>query len=131
MPAIAGNERFIATSDQTRYCVRPTRPIPMIFPSISSVGRTDAITSSTMRFVFSSMTPRRFWKPYMKNVMYMIARKTIAAMMPPPFSSVAPLVDTLRVFRSTRFSSSLPREAGSPCARIFSRSSTALIARSI
>ncbi|PYQ34380.1 MAG: hypothetical protein DMF55_09550 [Acidobacteria bacterium] len=30
----------------------------MIFPSISSVGRTDAMTSSTMRFVFSSMTPR-------------------------------------------------------------------------
>ena len=63
MLAIPGSERFIATSDHTRYCVRPTRPIPMILPIISSVGRTDAMMISTIRFVFSSITPRRFWKP--------------------------------------------------------------------
>ena len=44
-----GSDRFIATSDQTRYCVRPTRPMPMILPSISSVGRTEAMMTSTMR----------------------------------------------------------------------------------
>ena len=59
-PAMAGSDRFIAMTDQIRYCVSPTRPIPRIFPSISSVGRTDAMITSTIRLVFSSMTPRRF-----------------------------------------------------------------------
>ena len=61
MPAMPGSDRFIATSDQTRYCVRPTRPMPTILPSISSVGRTEAMMISTMRLLFSSMTPRMTW----------------------------------------------------------------------
>ena len=51
----------MATRDQAKYWVSPTRPIPMILPSISSIGRTDAITISTMRLLFSSMTPRMTW----------------------------------------------------------------------
>ena len=60
-PATAGSERFIATIDQTKYCVRPTRPMPRILPSISSVGRTDAMMISTMRLDFSSIVPRITW----------------------------------------------------------------------
>ena len=45
-----------------------------------------------MRLVFSSMTPRRFWKPYMKKVVYMRTMKMIAAKMPAPFSSVDALL---------------------------------------
>ena len=33
----------------------------MILPSISSVGRTDAMTISTMRLLFSSIVPRMTW----------------------------------------------------------------------
>ena len=58
---MAGSDRFIATIDQTKYCVRPTRPMPRILPTISSVGRTEATMISTMRLDFSSMTPRMTW----------------------------------------------------------------------
>src|SRR6478609_12239424 len=35
-----------------RNCVRPTAPIPMIFPIISWKGLTDEITTSAILFVF-------------------------------------------------------------------------------
>ena len=35
--------------------------MPTILPTISSIGRTDATMISTMRLLFSSMTPRMTW----------------------------------------------------------------------
>ena len=41
---------------QRNICVRPTKPIAIIFPIIRSNGLTDEIITSTIRFVFSSIT---------------------------------------------------------------------------
>ncbi len=41
-----------------RICVSPTAPIPSTFPIISSNGRTLEAITSTIRFCFSSITPR-------------------------------------------------------------------------
>ena len=46
-------------------CVRPTKPMPMIFPIIRSNGLTDEIITSIIRFVFSSITPCMTIPPYM------------------------------------------------------------------
>ena len=107
-------------TDQMMYCVRPTSPIPRILPSISSVGRTEAMITSTIRLVFSSITPRRFWNPYMKKVVYMRTMKMIAAKIPAPFSSFEPFSVTFSVFKSTRFSSSVESSGGRPRSSIFS-----------
>ena len=56
--AAPGSATASARNAQTAYCVRPTRPIPRIFPSMSVVGRTDETITSTMRLFFSSRTPR-------------------------------------------------------------------------
>ena len=42
---------------QRRNCVKPTKATPIIFPSISSKGRTEETITSTIRFDFSSCTP--------------------------------------------------------------------------
>ena len=46
----------VAETIQIANCVRPTAPTPRIFPSMSSYGRMDERTTSTMREVFSSNT---------------------------------------------------------------------------
>ena len=102
----------------------------MILPSISSVGRTEAMMISTMRLDFSSMTPRMTWPPYTKKVVYMRTMKMIAAMMPAPFSSEVPFSVTLNALKSTRFSSSPARSVGRPRSCIFSRIRTRLSERS-
>ncbi len=56
--ATPGSAIAIARDAQTAYCVRPTSPIPRIFPSMSVVGRIDETMTSTMRLFFSSRTPR-------------------------------------------------------------------------
>ena len=49
---------------QSKTWVRPTKPIPIIFPIIRSKGFTDETITSMMRFVFSSITPCITIEPY-------------------------------------------------------------------
>ena len=42
----------------SRNCVKPTRAMPTILPIISWKGFTELMSTSTMRLVFSSITPR-------------------------------------------------------------------------
>ena len=51
---------------QSRNWVRPTRARPMILPIMSWKGLTDDTMTSTMRLVFSSITPRITCEPNMK-----------------------------------------------------------------
>ena len=55
---------------QMANCVRATRATPMILPIISSNDETLETMTSTMRLVFSSMTPRITMEPNMKTNMY-------------------------------------------------------------
>src|SRR6266542_900657 len=104
LDAIPGSDRFMARKDQMKYCVRPTRPIPRIFPSINSVGRTEAMMTSTIRLLFSSMTPFKFCMPYIRKVEYMMTVKMMTAKMPAPFSSAVPFSVTLNALtRDPRF----------------------------
>ena len=102
----------------------------MILPSMSSVGRTEAMMTSTIRLLFSSRTPRITWPPYTKKVVYMRTMKMMAARMPAPFSSAVPFSVTLNALKSTRFSSSPARSAGRPRFLIFCRIRTRFRLRS-
>ena len=48
-------------------CVKATAATPSIFPASSSKGRTDAISTSMVRVVFSSITERIVMIPYISN----------------------------------------------------------------
>ena len=56
-PTTAGAESAAIVVSQTTSCVRPARPMPRSLPSSSSIGRTVASITSTMRELFSSSTP--------------------------------------------------------------------------
>ena len=53
---------------QMASCVKPTSAMPTILPINSCMGRTEEISTSTMRFDFSSSTPRSTW---LANIMIM------------------------------------------------------------
>ena len=61
--------RPIVSTIQSANCVRVTRLTPIILPNISCIGLTDETMTSTMRLVFSSITPRITALPDMKIVM--------------------------------------------------------------
>ena len=48
--------------------VSATRPMPMTLPVMNSVGVTDDMSTSTMRELFSSMTPVMMAEPQMRKV---------------------------------------------------------------
>ena len=51
----------IVMTIHNKNCVRPTNAMPKIFPIINSNGFTELMMTSTIRLVFSSMTPLNTW----------------------------------------------------------------------
>ncbi len=74
------------STTQASTCVRPTAPAPRILPSIRSKGRTLDIITSTIRFVFSSITD------FITIWPYIITIKNMIKAMIPPIASPIPAV---------------------------------------
>ena len=55
------------TTVQMASCVRPTNATPIILPIISWNGLHELTMTSTMRLVFSSMTPFMIMEPYIST----------------------------------------------------------------
>src|SRR5580692_8316517 len=61
-----------AIASQNPICVRPTLPVPRIFPAMSSCALAAHINTSVMRELFSSMTERITITPYDKGAAQLV-----------------------------------------------------------
>ena len=56
-----------SSTAQMMIWVKPTKATPMILPSMSSIGLHEETMTSTMRLVFSSITPFMIIAPYIST----------------------------------------------------------------